>query len=84
MEKQKITCTDHKQLNISGSIKSVFFDKTGTITNKHLELKFCVEFKAENTFKEFTSEECSQVSEGYQSVLSTCHALCMINRYQWR
>jgi cation-transporting ATPase 13A2 len=83
MEKQKIVCTDHKQLNISGSIKSVFFDKTGTITNKHLGLKFCVEFGNENTTREFEPEQASLLSADYRRILGTCHALCKLTRCKW-
>ena len=83
MEKHKIVCTDHKQLNIAGSIKSVFFDKTGTITNKNLSLKFCVE-SDEDQIREFEAENARDCSSISQRLLACCHTLCSLTRLERR
>lgn len=84
MEKHKIVCTDHKQLNIAGSIKSVFFDKTGTITNKNLSLKFCVECDSQDQIREFEAESTQECSSMSQRLLAACHTLCNFIRLEWR
>lgn len=82
MEKLKIVCSSHSQLNIAGSIRTIFFDKTGTITENELTLKDFSEFSKGvlGALIDFKPADFSALSDPFKMTVATCHALCCLNR----
>lgn len=78
IEKLKIVCSSHYQLNISGSVKSMFFDKTGTITENDLSLKNYIEFNRNGGLVSVKPTDFSVLNDHYKTIIATCHTLCKI------
>lgn len=78
MEKGRVTCSSHNQLNIAGSIRTVFFDKTGTITENELTLKSYAEVGPSGALAEVKPGDFAALSDPYKMAISTCHNLCKV------
>lgn len=84
MEKGKVICSSHNQLNIAGSVKMMLFDKTGTITENELTLKSYVEFGVGGNLVSVKPEDFAALSDPYKMTISTCHTLCTLKRLRER
>lgn len=82
MEKGRVTCSSHNQLNIAGSVRSVFFDKTGTITENDLTLKSYAEVGPSGTLVEVRPADFAALTDPYKMAVSTCHSLCELTSLQ--
>ncbi len=78
MEKGRVTCSSHNQLNIAGSVRSLFFDKTGTITENELTLKTYAEVGPSGVLVEVKPCDFAALTDPYKMAVSTCHSLCEI------
>ena len=75
IEKENINCLSHYQLNIAGTIRTIMFDKTGTITENELTLKNYIEYTDQGQMNLYNPSEFSILSEEYRIVIQACHSL---------
>lgn len=75
IEADKIGCLSHYQLNIAGTIQTLLFDKTGTITENELTLKNFIECSDEGQINFSSPHEFSILNNYYQLVILGCHSL---------
>lgn len=78
MEKGRVSVSSHNQLNIAGSIRTVFFDKTGTITENELTLKTYAEVGPSGVLAEVRPADFAALGDPYKMAVSTCHSLCKL------
>lgn len=76
MEANRVNCSSHNQLNIAGSVKSMFFDKTGTITENELTLKSFVECGAGGALASVQPRDFAALTDCFKMTVSACHTLC--------
>lgn len=81
MENMKIVCSSHAQLNIAGSVRTVFFDKTGTITENELTLRNFTEFSSSGGLTVQRPSEYNQINDAFKMTVASCHTLCYLKRH---
>lgn len=78
MESHGVNCTDHAQLNKSGSVRYACFDKTGTITSKELRLKLYFCLHPQRGTQELQPSSFGQAALEYRLIIASCHTLCQL------